>query len=232
MTSCGFPADAFTIFAVTTSVAAAFVKTGLLCVTLVTRGVRGFVTRAAAADAGAFSIAAFVIFLLVTGLVAIIVYPLIVNQRYYNVAKKRFIHYISVSHITTNPDALLALLVLGALGIYAEFLRPGAIFPGVCGSCLVLLAWAGFPHIKWHGTLLLLLAFSLFVLEARVAAHGIFTVAGAVLMPAGMLLMNPGIHAATAVLMLVPFALLTSFLISSAVRARRNKTTKCSNAIL
>ena len=39
-----------------------------------------------------------------------------------------------------SPNIALAAAVAGLLGIYAEFLRPGLIVPGVAGATLVILA--------------------------------------------------------------------------------------------
>ena len=65
--------------------------------------------------------------------------------------------------------------MLGALGIYVEFTSPGLIVPGVSGAILVLLGLSALSvlPINWLGAALLLLAFALFVLEAKFASHGI-----------------------------------------------------------
>ena len=75
----------------------------------------------------------------------------------------------------------LVLLVLGALGIYVEFSSPGLIVPGVLGAILVLLGLSALSvlPINWLGAALLLLAFALFVLEAKFATHGILGAGGA-----------------------------------------------------
>ena len=68
----------------------------------------------------------------------------------------------------------LVLLVLGALGIYVEFTSPGLIVPGIVGAIMVLLGLSALSvlPINWLGAALLLLAFALFVLEAKFATHG------------------------------------------------------------
>ena len=77
-----------------------------------------------------------------------------------------------------DPNIALVLLVLGALGIYVEFTSPGLIVPGVMGAILVLLGLSALSvlPINWLGAALLLLAFALFVLEAKFATHGILGV--------------------------------------------------------
>ncbi len=131
-----------------------------------------------------------------------------------------------------DPNIALILLVLGALGVYAEFSSPGLVAPGVIGAILILLgltALSMFP-IRWLGAALILLAFAFFVLEAKFTTHGILTIGGATAMLFGALMLintnSPAlsIHLAYALGVTIPFALITSFLLSIAVRARRNKS--------
>lgn len=130
-----------------------------------------------------------------------------------------------------DPNIALILLVFGALGIYAEFSAPGFVLPGVLGAILVLLglaALAMFP-IGWLGVSLVILGLAFFVLEAKFATHGILTAGGAVALLLGALLLvdtsDPAlrIHPGTALAITLPFALITGFLLSLAMRARRNK---------
>ncbi len=130
-----------------------------------------------------------------------------------------------------DPNIALLLLVFGALGIYAEFSVPGAVLPGVAGAILVLLglaALAMFP-IAWLGAALIILGLAFFVMEAKFMTHGILTAGGAIAMLLGALMLidtnDPAmkIHLSTALSVTIPFALITSFLLSIAVRARRNK---------
>jgi membrane-bound serine protease (ClpP class) len=132
-----------------------------------------------------------------------------------------------------DPNIALLLLVLGVLGIYVEFSAPGLVAPGVIGAILALLgltALSVFP-IDWLGAGLITLALLFFVLEAKFATHGILTVGGAAAMLMGALMLidtsvpELRIHLGTALALTVPFALITSFLLSIAVRARRNKIT-------
>lgn len=130
-----------------------------------------------------------------------------------------------------DPNIALVLLVLGALGIYVEFSHPGLIAPGVLGAILVLLGLSAISvlPINWLGVALLLLAFSLFALEVKLASHGILGAGGAVAMVLGamMLIDTPQpemrIHWSTAISLALPFSAITVFLLSLAVRARRNK---------
>jgi membrane-bound serine protease (ClpP class) len=130
-----------------------------------------------------------------------------------------------------DPNIALVLLVLGALGIYVEFSSPGLIAPGVLGAIMVLLGLSALSvlPINWLGAALLLLAFALFALEVKIASHGILGVGGAVAMMLGavMLVSSPipemRIRWSTAIALALPFSAITVFLLTIAVRARRNK---------
>jgi membrane-bound serine protease (ClpP class) len=129
-----------------------------------------------------------------------------------------------------DPNIGFILLVVGALGIYVEFSSPGLIFPGVLGGILLLLGLSSLSilPINWAGVALLLLAVALFVLEAKFTSHGILGIGGTVAMVLGALLLITGppvvrIHLLTALAVSIPFALITVFLVTIVVRARRNK---------
>ena len=129
-----------------------------------------------------------------------------------------------------DPNIAFILLVLGALGIYAEFSSPGLIFPGVAGAILALLGLSALSvlPINWLGVALLILAVSLFILEAKFASHGILGTGGAVAMVLGALLLVEGppelrIRLSTAISVALPFAIITTFLVSLVMKARANK---------
>jgi len=130
-----------------------------------------------------------------------------------------------------DPNIALILLVIGALGIYVEFTHPGMIAPGAIGAILVLLGLSAISvlPINWLGAALLLVALTLFALEAKFAAHGVLAVGGTVAMVLGavMLINSPlpemRIHWSTAISLAVPFSAITVLLLSLAVRARRSK---------
>ena len=137
----------------------------------------------------------------------------------------------SIIAAIADPNIALVLLVIGALGLYVEFSSPGLIAPGVIGAILVLLGLSALSvlPINWLGAALMLLAFALFVLEAKFASHGILGVGGAAAMVLGavMLINSPfpemRIHWSTAIALTIPFAAITVLLLSLALRSRRAK---------
>jgi len=130
-----------------------------------------------------------------------------------------------------DPNLALVILILGALCIYVEFSSPGLIAPGALGGILVLLGLSALSvlPINWSAAALIVLALVLFVLEAKFASHGILTAGGALAMVLGAVLLVESplpemrIHLSTALAVTLPFALVTSFLVTLAVRARRSK---------
>jgi membrane-bound serine protease (ClpP class) len=128
----------------------------------------------------------------------------------------------------SDPNLALVCLVLGLLGLYLEFTTPGVILPGVLGGILTLLGLASLAvmPVTWAGIGLLLLAISLFVLEAKVVSHGVLGAGGAVAMVLGALLLIDSpipelrIRLSTALGLSLPFAAITTFLVTLVVRAR------------
>ncbi len=130
-----------------------------------------------------------------------------------------------------DPNIALILLVLGALGIYVEFTSPGLIAPGIAGAILALLGLSALSvlPISWLGAALMILALTLFVLEAKFTSHGVLGVGGAIAMILGavMLVDSPlpemRIRWGTAIALTIPFSIITILLVSLALRARRAK---------
>jgi membrane-bound serine protease (ClpP class) len=130
-----------------------------------------------------------------------------------------------------DPNISFLLLAVGALFIYLEFHTPGAIIPGVIGFIAVLLAIFALHLLptSYAAVAMILGAFVLFALEAKFQSHGALTLGGAALLILGALMLVDGpipqmrVRLLTAVAVSVPFALITAFLMSIALRARRNK---------
>jgi membrane-bound serine protease (ClpP class) len=138
-----------------------------------------------------------------------------------------------------DPNIAFVLLILGALGVYVEFTSPGLILPGVAGGIMVLLGLSALSvlPINLLGVALLVLALSFFVLEAKFASHGILGTGGAVAMVLGAMMLVEGppelrIRFTTALSTAVPFAVITMFLLTLVVRARRNKVATGVDALM
>jgi membrane-bound serine protease (ClpP class) len=146
--------------------------------------------------------------------------------RDYNMTlKQRILAYIM------DPNVAFILLAIGALALYAEFNHPGAVIPGTVGVVFILLAAFALNllPVRFASLFLIIGAFALFALEAKFATHGVLTIGGIALLVIGGLLLVDGpipemrVHLVTALAVSIPLGIITAFLMSIAVRARRNK---------
>jgi membrane-bound serine protease (ClpP class) len=132
-----------------------------------------------------------------------------------------------------DPNVSFILLAVGLLSLYVEFNHPGAIVPGVVGFIFILLAIFAFNllPVRWAALALILASFALFTLEAKLATHGILTIGGIAAMVIGALLLVDTpvpefrVKLVTALAVSVPIGLITVFLFSIALKARRAKVT-------
>ena len=119
----------------------------------------------------------------------------------------------------------------GALGIYAECVRPGRMVPGVAGGVSFLLGLSVFRFlpINWWGAASIALALGLFVLEVQFQLRGLLGTLGAAALIAGAHCLvaggpeQPGISWDIAIGLGLPFSAVTLYLLTIAARARRNK---------
>ncbi|HZO54138.1 MAG TPA: nodulation protein NfeD [Bryobacteraceae bacterium] len=129
----------------------------------------------------------------------------------------------------SDPNVAILLVLGGALALYIEFSMPGLIAPGVLGGILLLLGLAALSvlPINWLGAALILLALALFVLEAKIASHGILGVGGAVALVLGAMMLVEGppefrISLTTALGVGLPFAAISVFLATLVFRSRQH----------
>jgi membrane-bound serine protease (ClpP class) len=130
-----------------------------------------------------------------------------------------------------DPNIAFIFLAIGALALYAEFNHPGAVVPGTVGIVFILVAAFALNLLptRFAALVLILGAFALFAAEAKFASHGVLTVGGIALLTLGGLLLVDSpipemrVHLLTALAVSVPLGLITAFLMSIALKARRNK---------
>jgi membrane-bound serine protease (ClpP class) len=130
-----------------------------------------------------------------------------------------------------NPSITFLLLAMGLLCIYFEFNHPGAVVPGAVGFVAVLLSFYALHLLPYRSmaVVLIIAAFGMFILEAKFQAHGIIGVSGVVLMVIGALLLVDGpipelrVKLWAALAVAIPLGAITVFLMSIAMKARRNK---------
>jgi membrane-bound serine protease (ClpP class) len=132
-----------------------------------------------------------------------------------------------------DPNIAFLLFALGGLAIFAELNHPGAVIPGVVGVISILLALFALNLLptRYAALALLIAAFALFALEAKYATHGVLGIGGMICMVFGALFLVDGpipemrVHVLTALIVSVPIGLITIFLMTLALRARRGRVT-------
>ena len=132
-----------------------------------------------------------------------------------------------------EPDIAFILLAIGALALYTEFNHPGAVIPGTVGVVFILLAVFALHllPIRFAAVVLILASFVLFALEAKFVTHGVLAIGGITTLVIGALLLVDApipemrVKLATALAVSIPVGLITVFLMTVALRARRSKVT-------
>jgi membrane-bound serine protease (ClpP class) len=135
-----------------------------------------------------------------------------------------------LSHLM-DPNIAFILMAIGALALYAEFNHPGAVIPGTVGVVFILLAAFALNllPVRFAALAMILGAFALFAAEAKFASHGVLTIGGIALLTLGGLFLVDGpipemrVHLTTALAVSIPLGLITAFLMTLGLRARRNK---------
>jgi membrane-bound serine protease (ClpP class) len=135
----------------------------------------------------------------------------------------------SIMETVSDPDIVYILMIVGIVGILAELANPGLILPGVTGAISLILALFGFEAlpVNFAGLLLILLAIAFLIAEIKIVSHGILTIAGAVSLLFGSLILyddsDPALRVSWSIIAmatgaLVGFSLLA---VSRAVRAHK-----------
>ena len=130
-----------------------------------------------------------------------------------------------------DPNIIVLLLSLGVLGITVELFNPGLIFPGAVGAISLIVGLFGLQvlPVSAAGILLMLLAAAFFAAEPFVTSHGALALAGAACFVIGSLMLfdpaGPHYQVSLSVALAIAgtFVLLTVFVVTKIVQARRRK---------
>ncbi|MGA8029574.1 MAG: NfeD family protein [Bryobacteraceae bacterium] len=136
--------------------------------------------------------------------------------------------YSMVAAAIADPNVAFVLLVLGALGVYWEMHAPGMIVPGVLGVLMLCTGAYGLYQDSptWYGLTLLALAVLLLTIEFKYYTHMISGAAGTILLAFGAIALLQGPRRVTpglAIAVSVAFGIITVFLGSLGMRARKSK---------
>ena len=91
----------------------------------------------------------------------------------------------------SDPNLAYILLMIGLAGLYFELSSPGAVLPGVIGGISIVLALYAMQTlpVNYAGFLIILLAIIFFILEMKVASHGLLSLAGVLCLVLGSLML-------------------------------------------
>ncbi|MBD0333481.1 MAG: nodulation protein NfeD, partial [Chitinophagaceae bacterium] len=138
-----------------------------------------------------------------------------------------------ILNILSDPNIAYILLLLGMYGILFELYNPGAILPGVVGVIALILAFYSMHTlpINYAGLALIIFAIVLFLLEIKIASHGILAIGGVIsLLLGSMMLIRADsslefvkISRGLIVSSTVITALFFLFVVGAGLRAQRNK---------
>jgi membrane-bound serine protease (ClpP class) len=101
---------------------------------------------------------------------------------------------IKVLKAISDPNIAFVLFLIGAAGLFFELSHPGAVLPGVLGGiCLILSIYAfQMLPVNYVGVLMMGLALIFFLLEIKITSYGMLSVAGAISLFLGGLMLYKG----------------------------------------
>jgi len=137
----------------------------------------------------------------------------------------------SILRIISNPNLAYILLMIGLAGLYFELSSPGAVVPGVIGGISLILALYALQTlpVNYAGILIILLALVFFILEIKIASHGLLSLTGVLCLVLGsiMLFRNPEEPRQIALSVLLPTTVAVSLFFAAVSRlAFRAQMTK------
>jgi membrane-bound serine protease (ClpP class) len=83
-------------------------------------------------------------------------------------------------NLLSDPNVAYILLMLGFYGVMFELYNPGAILPGIVGVISLILAFYSMHTlpVNYAGLALIVFAIVLFILELKLATHGVLAIGG------------------------------------------------------
>ena len=156
------------------------------------------------------------------------------------VVKARMSIAETVFHSLIDPNLAFLLFVFGVAGVVYEVLHPGLNVPGFIGLILLVASFVilGMLPVNVAGLILILAAIAFFIVDLKVAGHGVPTVAGITcLVLGGLFLFDasvPEAHVSRALIVAVALVVAGFFAtaVRAAMRARAMPKTTAADAIL
>jgi membrane-bound serine protease (ClpP class) len=135
--------------------------------------------------------------------------------------------------VLSDPNIAYVLLLLGLYGILFELYNPGAILPGIVGFISLILAFYSLNAlpINFAGLALIIFGVVLFLLEIKIASHGLLTIGGVIALFLGSLMLirsdpsSPGVKISYTVVIISTLVstLFFLFIVGMGLKAQRLK---------
>lgn len=139
----------------------------------------------------------------------------------------------NVLNVIADPNISYIIMLLGLFGILFELFNPGAILPGIVGVIALVFAFYSMHSLplNYAGSALIIFAIILFLLEIKIASHGLLAIAAIVsLLLGSMMLMKSNsslelvkISQAVIISSTIVTALFFLFVIGAGLRAQKRK---------
>ncbi|HPP39059.1 MAG TPA: NfeD family protein, partial [Candidatus Kapabacteria bacterium] len=115
----------------------------------------------------------------------------IISTKGKKVVEKQMTWRESLLFWLANPNIAYILLMIGIYGLLFEFWSPGAMFPGILGAILLMIALYALQMLplNYAGIGLILIAIILFILEIKVVSYGLLTIAGILSLAIGSIML-------------------------------------------
>jgi membrane-bound serine protease (ClpP class) len=87
-----------------------------------------------------------------------------------------------ILNVLSDPSIAYIMLLLGLYGVLFELFSPGAILPGIIGGIALILAFYSMHTlpVNYAGLALIVFSIILFLLEIKIASHGLLAIGGVV----------------------------------------------------
>jgi membrane-bound serine protease (ClpP class) len=94
-------------------------------------------------------------------------------------------------NLISDPNIAYVMMMLGLFGLLFELFNPGSIFPGIVGFIALVLAFYSLHSlpVNYAGLALIIFGIALFLLELKIASHGMLAIGGAVSLLLGSLML-------------------------------------------
>ncbi len=114
-----------------------------------------------------------------------------INTRDANIERLEMGAFEKFLDVISDPNIAYVLLLLGLYGLVFELYSPGAIAPGIIGVICLTLAFYSMNTlpVNYAGLALIIFAIILFVLEIKIASHGVLTIGAIISLSLGSLML-------------------------------------------